>query len=354
MPLYKRGHRWWIKYKHDGKTYRESVGRTKRLAEQALAIRRAEIAQGKFNIQSVKRSPTFEAFADDYLAWAADHHRGSADFARQRLQRLRPFFQGHPLNQITPWLIERYKQERRQQVSPATVNRDLAILSSFFSKAVEWGKLPLHPMRGGRVKKLPGEVSRERILTPEEESHLLEVSPPELADAIHLLLDTGMRIGELAHLTPADVDLTQGELHIRESKTGKPRRIPLTARARAILEARSQGLAPEAAIFPATQGQRCWRLKTAWQRAVERAGLPGLRFHDLRHTFATRLVTAMADLVTVKTLLGHSDLRMTSRYAHPTSASMRHALQILDAQARVPTKTPTVSVPREKRRQESA
>jgi len=351
MPTYKRGNRWWIKYKHEGRTYRESVGRTKRLAEQALAVRRAEIAQGKFNIQAVKRSPTLDEFAKEYLAWATVNLRSAHTYHASRLKPLCRTFGSLRLNAITPALIERYKQERArdlrpdptrrgrrmpgpddrppQPIQPATVNRELAVLSAVLSKAVEWGKLAVHPMRGGKVKKLPGERTCERVLTDEEETHLLKASAPEIRDAIILALETGMRLGEVCSLTPATVDLARGELYLPKPKNAKPRRLPLTPAARAVLHLRTTGRAPTDRLFPAPEGKRCYRLKTAWQRAVARAGLDGLRFHDLRHTFATRLITGGADLITVMTLLGHSDLRMTSRYAHPTGASMQQALDIL-------------------------
>ncbi len=365
MAVYKRGNRWWIEYEHEGMRYRESAGRTKRVAEQALSVRRAEIAQGKFNIQATKRSPTFQDFAKEYLAWAQVNLRTGGTFHARRLQPLLRAFGSYRLNAITPELIERYKQKRaqdprahptrrgklkplpderpREPIQPATVNRELSVLSAILTKAVEWRKLALHPTRGGKVKKLPGERRRERILSDEEESALLKASTPEIRDAITLALETGMRLGEICSLTPATVDLARGEIYLPKTKNAKPRRLPLTPAARAVLHLRTQGLPPAERIFPVPEGKRPWRLDTAFGRARAKAKLSGLRFHDLRHTFATRLVTGGADLVTVRDLLGHSDLRMTSRYAHPTGASIQQALQILTQRARVPTKAPTIS-----------
>ncbi len=365
MPIYKRGKRWWIEYEHEGKRYRESAGWTKRVAEQALNIRRAEIAQGKFNIQSVKRAPTLETFAKEYLAWAQVNLRTGSTFHARRLKPLLQAFGTYRLNGITAPLIERYKQERakdcrahptrrgkrkplpddrpQERIAPSTVNRELAVLSGILTRATECGKLAIHPMRGGKVRRLPGERRRERVLTDEEESALLKASPPEIRDAIILALETGMRLGEICSLTPATVDLARGEVYLPKTKNAKPRRLPLTPAARAVLHLRTQGRAPAERIFPLGEGKRAWRLDTAFGRACAKAKITGLQFRDLRHTFATRLVTGGADLVTVRDLLGHTDLRMTSRYAHPTGASIQQALQILTQRARVPTKTPTTN-----------
>jgi len=365
MGVYRRGNRWWIEYEDEGKRYRETAGRTKRVAEQALNIRRADIAQGKFNIQSVKRSPTFDEFAKEYLAWATVNLRAGSTFHTSRLKPLLKAFGTFRLRAITTALIERYKQQRAQDlcppptrrgkvkprpdhrppqpIQPATVNRELAVLSAVLSKAVEWGRLTVHPMRGGKVKKLPGERMRERVLTEEEESHLLKASPPELRDVMILALETGMRLGEICSLTPATVDLARAEIYLPKTKNAKPRRLPLTPAARAVLHHRTQAHPPAERIFRGPEGTRPWRLDTAFGRACAKAKVTGLRFHDLRHTFATRLVTGGADLVTVMQLLGHSDLRMTARYAHPTGASIQQALQILTHRARVPTETPTVN-----------
>lgn len=365
MGLYRRGNRWWIEYEHEGKRYRESAGRTKRVAEQALAVRRAEIAQGKFNIQAVKRSPTLDEFAKAYLAWAQVNLRTGSTFHARRLKPLLQAFGTYRLNAITTSLIERYKQERakdfrahptrrgkmnplpderpRERISPGTVNRELSVLSGILTKAMEWGKLATHPIRGGKVKKLPGERTCDRILTDEEESALLKASAPEIRDAIILALETGMRLGEICCLTPATVNLARGEIYLPKTKNAKARRLPLTPAARAVLHLRTQGRPPAEPIFPVGKGKRPWRLDTAFGRAWTKAGIGHLRFHDLRHTYASRLITGGADLATVRDLLGHSDLRMTSRYAHPTGASVRHALDILTERRWVPTKTPTAN-----------
>jgi integrase len=83
-------------------------------------------------------------------------------------------------------------------------------------------------------------------------------------------------------------------------------------------------------VFANGDGNPYRDIKTGWWNAIRKAGLQGLRFHDLRHTFASRLVMAGVDLVTVKELMGHKDIKMTMRYSHPTPEHKKAAVEILD------------------------
>ena len=333
MALFKKHGKWYIDYYYQGERIRQSIGPSKRAAVQALAARKGEILQGRFNLHQVKPTPRFEAFAEEYLEWARIHHRSYRRFTVLRMGVLLPFFRGKRLQDLTPWVIEKYKAQRRHEVKPATVNRELAVLSSMLSKAIEWDHLREHPMKGGRVKRFQEENHPERILSDEEEPRLLSAASARLRPVIILALDTGARLGELLSLTPAHVDLRQREIHLLQTKSGKARRVPLTDRACAVLEELVREAKDGEPLCGAARGERPWWLINAFERACSSAGIRGLRFHDLRHTFATRLVTNSVDLATVQKLLGHADIRMTLRYAHPTSRDMARAVEILNARA---------------------
>jgi integrase len=219
-------------------------------------------------------------------------------------------------------------------VKPATVNNELKVLSSLLSKAVEWGRLAEHPMKGGKVKPLHAPNTLERELSDEEEERLLKASPTWLQDLIMVAVDTGLRRGELVGLCWDRVDLARAEVRLTETKNGKERRVPLTARAHGVLSRVRRTRAEEAGPFPPGPGKRPWVVASAFRRARTQAGLTDFRFHDLRHTFATRLVRAGVDLITIARLLGHSDLRMVLRYAHPGAADARRAVQALENRAR--------------------
>lgn len=233
------------------------------------------------------------------------------------------------------WLIKKYKLWRREKVKPATVNRELSLLSHLCTKAIAWGHLAEHPMKGGKVKKLPGETMRERILTPEEEARLLAEDSPRLRPLLILALETGMRRGEILALTWDRVDLRQGEILLTQTKNGRFRRASLTDRAMEILRALSPGAGATGLVFTRANGKPMRDIREGFAGAKERAKVTGIRFHDLRHTFAIRLATSGVDIVIVqRLLLGHQTLAMTQRYAPPTSADMRRAIHTLNGLSR--------------------
>lgn len=159
--------RWFIDYYFRGKRIRECAGTNKRMAEQALSIRKAEILQGKFKIEKLKPSPRFEQFAETFLDWSKANKRS---FVRDQslVKNLRGAFSGKLLSEITPWLIEKYKKDRQaatvhgRAIRPATINREVACLKRMFSKAIEWGQTAENP--GAKVKLLREDNRMERIL----------------------------------------------------------------------------------------------------------------------------------------------------------------------------------------------
>lgn len=329
MGVYRRGKIWYIDYYFEGKRIREAVGTNKKEAEKALESRLGEIIQGKFSIEKIKPAPFFENFAKEYLEWAKTNHRSWKSMDLVRIRSLLRFFKGKRLNQITPWLIEKFKSTRKSEVKPATVNRELTVLSSMFSKAIKWKLIHDHPIKGGRVNKLPEQSLKERILSIEEEKILLKFCNEWTKDLIIVALDTGMRLGEILSLTWEQVDFNTKSILVMHTKTGIERRVPMTERVYSVLIKRKEE-SQISNVFPAIKGDSKSRASTSLKRACQRAKIYGLRFHDLRHTFATRLVTSGVDLATVKKILGHSTIRTTERYLHPSSEEDKRAVIVLN------------------------
>jgi len=140
---------------------------------------------------------------------------------------LSAFFHGETLRSLTAEAVERFKAMRLTQVSPPTVNRELACLRTLLNKAMDWGRLESNP--AARVKKLREAPPRERILTDAETRRLLDAAAPHLRPILVVLLNTGMRKGEALGLCWDDVDLVKGFIHISDSKSGKSRNIPMNA-----------------------------------------------------------------------------------------------------------------------------
>ncbi|MBG3850080.1 site-specific integrase [Xanthomonas sp. WHRI 8391] len=231
-----------------------------------------------------------------------------------------------PLSAICAFDLERFKSQRlKAGIKPSTVNRDLSRIRGALSRAVDWGMIDQHPMR--TVKQAKGaDDSRVRYLTHEEERQLRaglqqrsQGRAPHLLPMVLVALNTGMRRGELLGLDWADVNLP-GKLvtvTVANAKSRKARHIPLNSEAHDTLARwREQG-AGIGLVFPSPRtGRRMDNISSSWEELCDTIALPGFRFHDLRHTFASRLVMAGVDLNTVRELLGHSDIRMTLRYAH--------------------------------------
>lgn len=334
MAIRKRGKSWIIDYYYQGKRIRETIDTNKKMAEDALEARKGEIVQGRFKLEDIRPGPRFEDFAPDYFEWAKINKRSYRREIYRYKKVLLPFFKGKRLNEINTWLIEKFKLSMAKEHKPATVNRELSLLSIMFSKAIEWGKTQEHPIKGGKVKKLREDNITERPLSDEEEKLLLDNANGFLKSIIITALDTGMRRGEILGITWNDVDLKNRTILVRNTKNGKDRRLPMTERVSYAIIALNKSRPYGDWLFYKNGNGGSWAVNSAFRRLINRIGLNGLRFHDFRHTFATRLVTSGIDIVTVQILLGHSDIRMTMRYSHPGSSEMRKAIDILNRRSK--------------------
>jgi integrase len=254
------------------------------------------------------------------------------------------------LDSIDEALIERFVQRRIQQASkrqpqkmigPATVNRALATLRKLLRLAHEWRLINRVP----RVRLLPGEKSREWIISHDEEPAYLDAAPQPLRDFALLDLDTGLRVSEALNLEWAEVYLEPadgakfGYIKIREGKTKNARRnVPLTERARLMLKSRK---AQSHSTWVFAEGADGPILVTSLDHlhAEVRKGLnmpSEFVLHSLRHTYGTRLGEGGADAFTIMRLMGHSSVTVSQRYVHPTPEALERAverLQVLNEKA---------------------
>jgi integrase len=233
---------WYIDYAVDGKRKWEAVGKvgevSKEDAKKLLAFRKTEILQGKFNASKPKIIPTFSEFAKEYLEFARGNKK-SWERDMYALRSLMPFLGSYKLTEISPILIEKYKLERKQAVSTRTVNIELALLRRMFNLATSWDKCKSNPLN--KVKSFQGLPPKERVLTEEEEKRLIDESPKHLRPILITALNTGMRRGEILLLKWSEIDLSTGYIHVRKSKSGKSRKIPINETLReTLLELQSQ------------------------------------------------------------------------------------------------------------------
>jgi integrase len=235
---------------------------------------------------------------------------------------------------------------REKQYATGTTNRVVIVLRHIFNLAKKW-RVPGITENPTTGINLAPDVNRERYLSMEEAQRLVAAIEQDenqvAAKAIMLLLLTGARRNEITQAKWEHVDWKQKSLLVPLSKSGKPRTIALNAAASELLHAiRTSDGSPF--IFPSPVTNRpSPSLYFPWQRIRMRAGLPDLRLHDLRHSFASFLVNRGISLYVVQGLLGHGNTRYTQRYAHLAPDTLREAAEtvgnvIADARAFSPAR----------------
>jgi integrase len=331
MGVFAKDRAWWIDYYAQGRQKRERIGgpltgAMKKVALDVLAKRRVELAEGKYLDKRQVPRCAFDELAGLYLEWARVNHQGYAS-TRSRVGHLLAAFGTRQLSTITPLIVDTYMAQRAEVRKPATVNRERQILHHMFSKAQEWGKALVNPVAHQRP--LRTNNRRLRYLSLEEKDRLLEVADDVLRPLLITALHTGLRRGELFHLIWPDVDFKLGVIRVVNTKNGERREIPMTDTLRDTLRQLPRRLVSEH-LFPGKTGHGLVDIRKRFHRALKEAGIEGFVFHDLRHTFASHLVMAGVDLMTVKEFLGHKDIKMTLRYAHLAPDYKRSAINRLD------------------------
>lgn len=334
MALYRRGQFWYASYSADGRRIQESTGTAnRREAEKFLALRVSEVQRGVY-VKPVN-VPLLELW-ERYIAYSKAHKR-SWKRDEQMYAKLQGFFGPVNLDSITPLRVEDFQQHRVREVSPATVNRECALLKHMFNIAERWGMhRGSNPVR--LVKFLPENNLQFQTISEEDQQRLLEASPPYLRELLLFAVNTGLRCGDIFDLMWEEVDLEKQRLSIIMGKTRRRLDVPLNETAFAVLEAKAAAKHGPYVFYNPVTGDRFYDLKAGWKAAIRRAGLANLTWHTLRHTFASRLTNSDVDLVTVKELLGHSTITTTMRYAHTNHESKARAV------AKLPKCAKTVSI----------
>lgn len=316
--------------------------------------------------QEKRDSLTLEEFLDkDYFPWLLTN-RKAGKLTRARLEsNFLSLFKDNKLNEISPWIIDKWRSDKlKQGLKKSSINREVTALKAALAKAVEWNLIDKHPLAGlkpFRIDSKPNvrflddeeEVGLRKALDAREErikaerdsanqwrderGYKLLPNLKELSFADHLkplvllALNTGARRGELFNLIWPDIDFKRKILTIRGdgTKAGKTLHIPLNQEALNVLwkwrkQSNGTGL-----VFPGKNGQRLDNCNTAWRAILKEAMIESFRWHDMRHSFASKLVMSGVDLATVRELLGHADFTMTLRYSHLGDHIKRQAVEKL-------------------------
>jgi integrase len=333
MGLYKRGQVWWVSFVYRGRRYRNSTETADRkLAQRILDKVKGEIAEGRWFERLPGEEKTFKEMMEKYLDEYASKKVSEKSF-RGYSKKPISYLGDYTLSEITPKTINEYKVKRRNEgIRPATLNRELATMKRAFNLAIrEWEWVKENPV--ARVSMEEENNKRDRWLTSEEEERLLKVCPEWLRELMIFALNTGMRLGETISLEWKGVDFFRKTVTVFKSKNKEPRTIPMNEAVFEMLKKKARVKSIRTNLVFYTQAHAMYNktsIDHAFKTITKKAKIENLKFHDLRHTFASRLVQLGKDLYKVQRLLGHKNPSMTQRYAHHCPESLRDAVEVLD------------------------
>lgn len=326
MRLYKRkgSPHWWVTWNgRNGKRHRRSSGTDDKKLAETLA---ADWIKQNFMEAHFGKKPELP-FADALLRYAKAQKRDSPrhfmDKTRYRLKILADRFDGWDVSDFTYRNVQEFVDAELEAKASGTVLRDVALIKAIINKARREELTDFVP----NFPKVKPSKPRTRWLTVEEEARLVEVAAPHLKPLIIMAVETGGRRSELLGLDWREVDIARKRLTFRDTKNGEDRTLRLTQRAEATV--RELGPKETGPVFTRA-GKPFANVKHSFTTACEKAGIKDFRFHDLRHTFASRLVQAGIPLYEVMHLTGHKSIEMVQRYSHLAPDYQERAIRALD------------------------
>ena len=355
MALYKRPDSkfWWMKFYFDGSLIQQSTKcSNKRDAGTVESAYRTQLALGKIGIEPKKDVPNFEKAVEDFLLWSkVEHALQSATYKRYfySCQTLKKHFGKVKANRIETKDIEKFivwrsgntSRKTGAFITRETVNHELLTVKMIFNRLIESKILRDNPAQ--TVKRLSENERQFHVLTFDEEKKYLLASPQPLSDVAAVMLETGMRCGEVYRLRRRDIYLEKGFLKVVKGKTKTSvRNVHLSEKAKEVLSYRMKKFSGDN-LFP--QGDKDFAKATDSLDKQHLTTIGNLkmkfRLYDCRHTFATRAVENGVDLVVLASILGHSSLRMVMRYSHPSEAFKADAIKRME-KAKIKSKAKAV------------
>ncbi|MDP4557909.1 site-specific integrase [Halomonas meridiana] len=340
MPHKRKGSPyWWTKITPPGggTAIRRSTGTVDYREAKALEAKwRSELYQQ--NAWGTKPQHSFADVATEFLV-ASQEKRTFGDIQR-RVGRLYDHFGPDVvMEEMAGKDVREFISARQADgVKPATINRELSILSAMINHAIEQLEWPMsNPVRGRKLKEPEGRV---RWITHNEADRLVAAAKTQrsgerLSDFILLALNTGARMNELLKMNWSRVDFDNALLHLEgeDTKSAKRRSVPLNDAALAALKRRwvwvSQNCPYSEWVFAKTNGERLGCIRQGFKSACDTARIKNFRIHDLRHTCASWMISEGVPLMDVKEVLGHSTVKMTEKYAHLAPHRARDAVNQL-------------------------
>lgn len=340
MSIYKRGKNYWINIRFNRKRYRiASPDRTLAGSKSYEATLRRKLAQGKPITDEPDNTMLFSAFVERWLdIYVKSNNKPSEQLNKRTAVKnhLKPYFGKMELSKINALQIEEFKQKKQNEGKcNKSINNYLGMLNKCLNCAQEWNIIKTVP----KIKMLKVPPQKFNFLTEEEYNKLLERAQkinPNFYSMVLFTLRTGVRVGELMGLKWGDVDFEKRRVTIKRSlvngimgspKSNRERNIPLSDDIYDILK--KERSAKDNYIFLDKIVSR-FSLNRALKRACKHAGVEIRGWHDLRRSFASKLANNGISLQVIQTLLGHSDIKMTQRYAHLEPLTLSEAIKTLN------------------------
>lgn len=339
-----RNGRWTFAFMINGKRYHRSVpeATTKKEAEKAEAVFKGELLQGRYKLVDGKKYLKLSKLVETYKEYSKQN-KSTYKLDGYAADTFVEVVGDKTIDEITPAVIEKWKKYRSncnakttvkggfkeldRKISKSTINREMRSLSKMFSIAVDNDWLEYNPFF--KVSKFREENNQMRVLTPEEEKTLLKAAEgtfikPMLICALH----TAMRSSEIKQLKWKCIKFEEGYIDVLKTKSGRPRQIPLSSVLREEFNKLSR-LSEYVFTNPKTLLPYV-NIRDRFTDLCETNGINHIRFHDLRHTAATRMVASGADIIVVQDILGHANISVTQRYSHPVPERKKQAIESLN------------------------
>lgn len=320
-----RSNKWQARISRKGEQSLVKTFLTKEDAEKWARSIEVEWDKGTYCNTHQAQKTTFGELIERYLREVTPTMRGaSTDTIRLKAILRKPIAQVNTLL-LNSYRIAKYRDERLREVTAGTVIRELAYFSSIINHARrEWGINIANPV--ALVRKPASPAGRNRILTKDEETRLLEATQPIKNRNIYtrpfiiLAIETAMRRGELLSIRWENINFSKRTAYLQLTKNGESRTVPLSTRAIETLQALPRSI--DGRVLPVNFPA----LENNFKRATARAKIDNLRIHDLRHTAATRLAEKLPNLLELSAVTGHKSLSMLKRYYHPDAELLAEKL----------------------------
>jgi len=368
--MYKRSNSWYSDFFYKGERYAKSHGPvSKTIAKEKDREFRVQVASG--TNKKKKNNPTFKQAIEERLKKSEAQNQESS---YRRYVHSAKYLKNHYGNK---WiseiegneiLIRQFIKKRKErikakqmaqgrteaEVTYTSINRDLYLLRSMFNDLIKAGKAKTNPVS---FVTLFEEVQKERILTEEEEDLIIKTIEESdkryshLKNIVIIALNTGMRQGEILNMKKSWIDLREGIINVprqAQKRKKKDKRVPINSAIMPIIKRLLKENIEYDYLFvnPKTK-RRYTRIQNSWDTILKKSGLKGkpwvdkLRFHDLRHTAATKLARSGKNMKFIAQYLGHSDVKTAARYIHYSDEDMKQGAEVL---ARVPSNLPTLKI----------